>query len=259
MPPVLKYSREVFYIMRFKNYIVLKLRADEKQLARCLEKIKGLEGYTLYSGIDKGKVRYRYRTETLPEPVYIGWRKDGPLLRRLLEKENAERNIKKLKDNISLLKKLLTSYHFTEELYSTEKNFKFRKSENRYKKEHLQHDTGLGFLTRTKSEAIVAGRLFRFGFVFQYEQGLRIYSADGKYKTVYPDFTIFLPEGRIIYLEHVGKLNDAEYKENFFTKINDYYVNDLLLGRDVFITMDSPDGSIDIKAIDELLQMLCLI
>lgn len=70
---------------------------------------------------------------------------------------------------------------------------------------------------------------------------------------------IFLESGRIIYIEHVGKLDNAGYRESFFQKILDYHANNLLLGRDVFITMDGPDGSIDINSIDQLLQMLSLL
>ncbi|MBR4861125.1 MAG: hypothetical protein IKU09_02875 [Firmicutes bacterium] len=245
--------------MRFKDYILLKLRAEKKMLTRYSEKVKDMAGYTLYTRMDRNKIRYRYKTDAMSEPVYIGWRKDGHLLRRLLDKENAEKMMKNLESNIALLENLLVSYYFTNELLTQNSKYEFQKSENKFKKHLLQHDTGLGFLTRTKSESIVAVRLFHFGFRFQYERGLRIRCTDGRYKTIYPDFTIFLESGRIIYIEHVGKLDDAGYRESFFQKILDYHANNLLLGRDVFITMDGPDGSIDINSIDQLLQMLSLL
>ena len=64
---MLEYAQGVF-ILRLKQYILLQLRADEKKLSRYREKLKGLEGYKLYTRMDKGKIRYRYRTETMAQP-----------------------------------------------------------------------------------------------------------------------------------------------------------------------------------------------
>ena len=83
----------------------------------------------------------------------------------------------------------------------------FPLSQNPYKKAELIHDTGLGFFTRSKSEAIIARRLFAHGLYFEYEAPLRIMGLFGWWKNIYPDFTIYLDDGKVIYLEHVGLLD----------------------------------------------------
>ena len=160
------------------------------------------------------------------------------------------------------LKRLLKEWQPLAELYpepgdevgALREKKAFPLSQNPYKKEELIHDTGLGFFTRSKSEAIVAQRLFAYGLWFEYEAPLRIRGLFGKWKTIYPDFTIYLEDGRIIYLEHVGKLQEEKYQMRFLRKILEYHKNDYLISRDVFITMDGPDGSIDIAAIDALIR-----
>lgn len=123
--------------MRFKDYILLKLRAEKKMLTRYSEKVKDMAGYTLYTRMDRNKIRYRYKTDAMSEPVYIGWRKDGHLLRRLLDKENAEKMMKSLESNIALLENLLVSYYFTNELLTQNSKYEFQKSENKFKKHYF--------------------------------------------------------------------------------------------------------------------------
>ena len=118
----------------------------------------------------------------------------------------------------------------------------------------MQHDTGLGFFTRSKSEAIIALRLHAWGIRFGYEEPLRIKGADGRWKTIYPDFTIYLADGRVVYLEHLGMFSMTAYREGAVERLGDYHAAGILTGRDLFLTMDGPDGELDTASIDRLIE-----
>ena len=82
---------------------------------------------------------------------------------------------------------------------------------------------------------------------------------EGRWKSIYPDFTIWLDDGRVIYLEHVGMLQKENYHQKFSRRMAIYHKNNLLIGRDVFITMDGPGGDIDIAAVDKVIRGLDLL
>ncbi len=192
---------------------------------------------------------------------YLSWKKDKDLIKKLLERQNAKEKVKMTEENIAALRQFLKSYHFHTELFPAaeceeillrEKRH-FPVSQNPFNRNELIHDTGLGFFTRSKSEAIIARRLYAHGLHFEYERKLRIKDRNGNWKNIYPDFTIWLDDGRIIYLEHAGKLQDEDYMERFKKRLMDYHAADILVSRDLFITVDGPKGDIDIEAIDALL------
>lgn len=255
--------------MTFKNLILLKIQALEVQQKRYEVKINKLKGYKLYAKHTKGTVRYCYCTETSPQQKYIGWTKDGTLLHQLLERENALAQMRHIQQNLSALQVLLGAYDFDGEQLQGETGMLrdedsegtpyYPPSENPFKPEQLRHDTGLGFFTRSKSEALVSLQLHLYGYDFQYEKGLYIRGFFGKWKWIYPDFTVILPGGRVVYIEHVGKMKEKEYQDSFLKRILDYFSNRLLLGRDVFCTMDGPDGEIDLNSVEDLMKMMALL
>lgn len=211
---------------------------------------------------DGERTRYYITTPEKRKRQYIGWRENEALLRKLLLRQNARKNIRAAEKNLKAIERLLKEWIPVEDMVPGDEceivglrgEKEFPKSQNPYKKEELIHDTGLGFYTRSKSEAIVARRLFAHGLWFAYEAPLRVKSRFGYWKTIYPDFTIWMDDGRIIYLEHVGKLQEEKYQKKFLNKILEYHKNGYLISRDVFITMDGPDGDIDISAIDALIR-----
>ena len=107
---------------------------------------------------------------------------------------------------------------------------------------------------RSKSEAILAELLYSLHIPFIYEKPLRIKGVDGRWRTVYPDFTFQLPDGREIYLEHLGMMNDLAYREVNYRKLTDYFLNGIYPPHNLIITMDGPDGELDIAAVHQLIQ-----
>ena len=79
-----------------------------------------------------------------------------------------------------------------------------------------------GTRVRSKSELAIYNRLYSYGISFAYEKLLVV--ADEKYgpSPRYPDFTIFLPDGRKLYWEHLGLIEASDYAERTVEKLRLY-------------------------------------
>lgn len=220
-----------------------------------------LPGVKFHPKRNGNKYKYYILEAGEKKEKYLSWKKNGDLIKKLLDRQNALEKVKMTEENIAALEVFLKSYHFHAELFSESEREEillrgkrhFPVSQNPFNREELLHDTGLGFFTRSKSEAIIARRLYAHGLYFEYEKRLRIKGKGGHWKTIYPDFTIWLDDGRVIYLEHAGKCQDEGYMERFKNRLMDYHAADLLVSRDLFITVDGPKGDIDVSAIDQLI------
>lgn len=81
--------------------------------------------------------------------------------------------------------------------------------------------------------------------------------VDGREKTIYPDFTIInVYTGRVSYWEHAGRMDDPYYAGDFVRKMNTYTANGLLPGRDVVLTFETQDNSLDIGVVKKLVKSL---
>lgn len=81
-----------------------------------------------------------------------------------------------------------------------------------------------GMMMRSKSEVMIADRLYLKGIPFRYEMQLAFPEM-----TCYPDFTILHPRtGKIFYWEHFGNMDDMAYAQNSSLKIASYAHHDIL-------------------------------
>lgn len=125
-----------------------------------------------------------------------------------------------------------------------------------FKADKLIHKTSFGLMVRSKSEAIISEILNKNGIEFAYEEPLYLRDADGRTTVRYPDFTLYLANGKIIYWEHLGMLKDEGYRESVWKKFVLYYSNDIVPGSNLIITCDSGTGGIDIAAIMQIIESL---
>lgn len=88
---------------------------------------------------------------------------------------------------------------------------------NPYMPEKRIYMTACGIMVRSKSEKIIADRLYAFGIDFRYEAQL-VLAGD----LVYPDFTIRTKSGQIIIWEHLGMLDDEGYMQSTIMKLERY-------------------------------------
>lgn len=126
--------------------------------------------------------------------------------------------------------------------------------------DNLRFETEQGDMVRSKSEVIIANILYKYKehILYKYERPLEVI-ADGRIKTIYPDFTIFILEtGEIKYWEHAGRMDDPAYASEFVKKVNLYIQNGLLPGRDIIFSFESYSNPLDITLVKELVGKMLL-
>lgn len=113
--------------------------------------------------------------------------------------------------------------------------------------------TERGERVRSKSEKIIADKLYSLGIPYRYEYPLEL---AGNVR-IYPDFTILkLPEREEVYLEHFGMMDDADYVDNVLYKLNTYEKNKIYLGMNLFITHETSKNPLNTRALDGMLRKL---
>jgi hypothetical protein len=118
--------------------------------------------------------------------------------------------------------------------------------------ENRIHRTKNGFYVRSKSEVIVANELINAGIDLtdkSYENKLPSKTSSLDYKL--PDFT-FMNNGKKYYWEHLGMLQVDSYKRSWERKYQWYKENGY--AENLITSEDGLDGSINSKAIDEIIQ-----
>ncbi|XME02285.1 hypothetical protein QYZ88_016690 [Lachnospiraceae bacterium C1.1] len=188
--------------------------------------------------------------------------------RRFLKK--AEKELKILKQIISKLSKdnadlaylnlsperknLITPYIQTDEMYAEEWQKKNYKS-NPFMTEEKKYETKKGDKVRSKSEAILADIFYELGIPYRYEEQIRLKNGKNKY----PDFTLLnIKRREEIYLEHMGLLDDEEYRKSNFKKLDEYRENGIYLGKNLLITYESEESPLDIKGIRKMIKELLI-
>ncbi|WP_303858182.1 hypothetical protein [Aminicella lysinilytica] len=89
---------------------------------------------------------------------------------------------------------------------------------------------------RSKGELAIFNLLVIYGIPFRYEQKLVLIDTDGTRVVRYPDFTIQLADGTIIYWEHAGSMEKPAYFDAFCDKLRIYYHNGITLGDNFIVT-----------------------
>ena len=113
--------------------------------------------------------------------------------------------------------------------------------------------TEQGERVRSKSEKIIADKLYMLGVPYRYEHPLNL-PGDVR---IYPDFTILkMPEREEVYLEHFGMLDDADYINKTLNKINTYEKNGIYIGVNLFITHETSRFPLNTQNLDSMFRTL---
>ncbi|KAA6328833.1 RecBCD enzyme subunit RecD [termite gut metagenome] len=119
----------------------------------------------------------------------------------------------------------------------------------------LIHRTAHGELVRSKSEIIIADALFDSNVEYAYEKELDL-GEDG---IKYPDFTIEDAEsGTQFFWEHCGMMTDESYRRRWEYKLAVYEKHDIAVGKNLIVSYDNENGSIDSQAIRNLIKQFLL-
>ena len=116
--------------------------------------------------------------------------------------------------------------------------------------EDLKHTDICGEKMRSKSEVLIANALAARGIKYQYERKISISG-----NTLVPDFVVLSEKkNKEIYWEHFGMLSDEAYFLGFTRKLKMYYSGEILPNRDLVMTFDDYDGSIDAETIEAAIE-----
>lgn len=113
--------------------------------------------------------------------------------------------------------------------------------------------TKRGERVRSKSEQIIADRLFDAKIPYRYEYPLEY--EPGRY--IFTDFTVLNPRTRMIFRwEHFGKMDDAKYRKTFFWKQSIYMRSGFIPGVNYICTFEDNENPFDARIVDKLIDKL---
>lgn len=108
--------------------------------------------------------------------------------------------------------------------------------------------TERGERVRSKSEKIIADKLYQMGIPYKYE-----YPVDFGYYTGYVDFLVLNKyTNRTFYYEHFGMMDDDSYKNDVARRIRDYEQIGVFPGGGLVMTFESSVCSISVQELEYL-------
>lgn len=262
--------------------IQIEIEKEIKEIKRMLEKVddfleKAPKGALNYKK-SKGKVYYYQQIcEGKLTQKYIR-RKNESIAKALAQKSYYQTLKKLLQEQLEQLTELKNSYNpqKLEETYEelsdirkhlvtplrisvAEKIRRWNEEEYEPNNNHPEgkiYETEQGEWVRSKSEMIIANFLYqnRRDILYKYERPLSI-TVEGQELTIYPDFTIMNKRtGKIVYLEHVGRLDDPYYANDFVRKVHSYIENNFIPGKDVIFTYESSKYPLDVRGLKRIIR-----
>jgi len=194
------------------------------------------------------------------------------LIDQLIQKDYVQKAIKTAKNESAALKKMIGKYPdpVIEDLYGSLPEERQKRAKpivlgytqdakawlaapydrKPFAKTDPEYYTIRGERVRSKSEVIIADRLWAKGIPYKYECPFLVGG-----EIIHPDFTILrLSDLKIVYHEHCGKMDDPKYTGALPKRINDYSHEGIILGDRLFLTFESDDTPLDLKALDSLIE-----
>lgn len=193
----------------------------------------------------------------------------------LIRKRYAEAELQLLKKDIAVIAELLQRYNPVD--YQSilemlpEKYRQFEKSQyleghpnppdawmympyeqSSYHPEQKVHATSQGLYVRSKSEVLLAEKLYEMKIPFRYEQTLKI----GKF-TVAPDFTCNAKK-QLVYIEHCGLTGNPEYMKHHKWKMDLYESVGIVPWKNLIVTYEDENGFVNLAVMEAQLKAMLL-
>jgi hypothetical protein len=107
-----------------------------------------------------------------------------------------------------------------------------------------------GERVRSKSEMIIADRLYANGIPYRYECPLKVGN-----EIIHPDFSLLrMSDGKVMYHEHCGKMTDPQYYDDLVDRVNKYNQAGIIQGDRLTFTFESQDTPFDVRVIDRMIK-----
>ncbi len=267
--------------MDFKRLLQDELQIERDFLKQYKSGLKSVEKYAAYRLITKRDKEYLAVNRRTKKEFYIKKSNFG-LVQALRRQKLCETGIKVIERNLKVLERLIKVYrpYDSAALEETLTNAyrtkpeelaqmrevtggsgkRFTQSENPYHPEHLKHRTSFGLIVRSRVEAAAAELAYSRGYYIMYEKRVALFDEEGNLHVVYPDFILCeneqAPDVTWIYWEHLGLLDLEDYRERTMLKLKLFPQNGIMPGRNLILTTDGMDESIDLMAVSNVLDSI---
>lgn len=250
---------------------VLRDRCDliEETIKNIEKRLKSLPAGWINIRYQNGKAFY-YHAKYKSKDRFLT-KADAVLIRQLLQKRYLKEVLKIAKNELAALSKMLSLYpeELPEELYEklpeelrtgvepvilgNEQDAREWMSEpyvgKPFKEDAPVYMTIRGERVRSKSEVMIADRMFFRGVPYKYECPIMI---EGQ--VIHPDFSMKRrSDNKIIYHEHCGKMSDPEYVNDLVERINLYNQAGIMQGDRLTFSFETADKPLDNRVIDRLI------
>ena len=174
------------------------------------------------------------------------------VIERFLDKY-AETDLRKIYRNTNPGRRLLLSEGVVSDEVYVKRWLEFSYEGLGFEGEENEIITERGERVRSKSEKIIADKLYALGIPYRYECPLVLRN----HIVVHPDFTILCVSTRQeVYLEHFGMMNDEIYVDKTMNKLATYERNGIYLGVNLFMTFETGKRVLNTRALDDMLRKL---
>lgn len=220
---------------------------------------------------ERNRIIYYYLVGEDHKEIYLG-HDNVELIENLTQKDYLKRVLKNAKLELTVIERMLKIYpdtlaedvfdqlpegrkKYAQPINICDDDFAAKWMETPYvrksfKKGSPEFYTLKGEKVRSKSEVIIADRLYANGIPYRYECPLKM----GK-KIIHPDYSILrMSDRKTVYLEHCGKIGDPQYTEDMLTRIKDYNEAGIILGDRLFLTFESDKAPLDVSLLDSLIK-----
>lgn len=127
--------------------------------------------------------------------------------------------------------------------------------ERDYRTEGLRFRTARGDMVRSKFELMIADVLYALNIPYQYEVPAKFNN-----RQYLPDFSLLdIVQGRIIYLEAFGMMDNRDYTMNCLNKLKNYEAAGIYPGEKLIVVYDSPEVPFEPKLFQEHMRQRFLI
>ena len=197
---------------------------------------------------------------------------DSKLIEELIQKEYLKKSLKALKRELSILDRANKHYPklVAEDIYDklsadrkkyvtpvvlTDEQYVSAWQNQPYKPGFIPKDfpyylTMRGERVRSKSEMIIADRLYLNGVPYKYECPIKVGN-----EIIHPDFTILrISDRKILYLEHCGMLDDPKYADDMVRRASLFALEGIIMGDRLFYTVESSQNPLDVRVLDVMIQ-----
>ncbi len=119
--------------------------------------------------------------------------------------------------------------------------------------EYLIHKTRKGHMVRSKTELIIADKLYNANIDYDYERPLDGVVRKGR---IFPDFSFIDAAGDLIVWEHFGRMDDPQYVKGHEWKIKWYNENNFTEGDNLFISKETLSSGVDSSRLDGIIEQI---